>query len=178
VILHLDADRQAPPRLHLGPVLPPSLADFLSCDSTVRYLLLRHGQPVAIGRRERTVNPRQRMIVEHRDGGCRVPGCDHSRWLHVHHIHHWSQGGRTDPRNLCALCPVHHRMVHLGLLTIEGDPADPAGLTFTDNRGRRLEPARPRPPTPDTPTTQAARRQGLPPPNWHLPPSRRSSTGR
>ncbi|MGH9288507.1 MAG: DUF222 domain-containing protein [Acidimicrobiales bacterium] len=173
VILHLDADRHVPPRLHLGPVLPTAVADYLSCDATVRYLLLRHGQPVAMGRRERTVNPRQRMIVEHRDGGCRVPGCDYSRWLHVHHIQHWSKGGPTDPQNLCALCPVHHRMVHLGLLTIEGDPADPSGLTFTDHRGRRLEPARPRPPTPHTSPGDAAQEQGLPQPNWQHPPGER-----
>ena len=50
---------------------------------------------------------------------------------------HWSHGGRTDPHNLLALCALHHRMVHCGLLTIDGDPADPAGLTFTDHRGRR-----------------------------------------
>jgi Domain of unknown function (DUF222)/HNH endonuclease len=170
VILHLDADRQAPPRLHLGPVLPTAVADYLSCDTTVRYLLLRHGQPLAMGRRERTVGPRLRAVVEHRDGGCRVLGCDQARWLHIHHLVHWSHGGRTDPRNLLALCALHHRMVHRGLLTIDGDPADPAGLTFTDHRGRHLEPAPPHPPTPDTPTTEAARRHGVPPPNWQHPP--------
>jgi HNH endonuclease len=151
-------------------VLPPEVADYLSCDSSVRYLLLRHGQPVAMGRRQRTVNPRQRLIVEHRDGGCRVPGCDHSRWLHVHHIRHWSQGGPSDPANLCALCPVHHRMVHVGFLTIEGDPTDPAGLVFADRHGRRLQPAPPRPPHSDTTSAQAAREQGLPPPDWQHPP--------
>jgi Domain of unknown function (DUF222)/HNH endonuclease len=173
VILHLDADRQAPPRLHLGPVLPPRVADYLSCDSTVRYLLLRHGQPVAMGRRQRTVGPRLRLIVEHRDGGCRVPGCDYTRWLHVHHIRHWSQGGQSEPQNLCALCPTHHRMVHLGLLSVDGDPTDPGGLTFTDHRGRRLQPAPPRPPNSDSSPGDAARRHGLPPPDWRHPPGER-----
>ncbi len=169
VILHLDADRPAPPRLHLGPVLPPGVADYLSCDATVRYLLLCHGKPVAMGRREHTVNPRLRTVVEHRDGGCRVPGCDHARWLHIHHLQHWSRGGRTDPENLCALCPGHHRMVHAGLLTIAGDPADPDGLIFTDHRGRRLEPSRPRPPSRDIPPGDAARDHGLPRPDWQHP---------
>jgi hypothetical protein len=118
VILHLDADRQAPPRLHLGPVLPAGVADYLSCDSTVRCLLVRRGQPLAMGRRQRTVTLRLRTAIEHRDGGCRVPGCDRSRWLHIHHLVHWTHGGRTDPDNLLALCTVHHRMVHLGLLGI------------------------------------------------------------
>jgi hypothetical protein len=169
VILHLDADSEAPPRLHMGPVLPSGIADYLSCDSTVRYLLLRHGNPVAMGRREHTVNPRLRTVVEHRDGGCRVPGCDYSRWLHIHHIRHWTKGGPTDPENLCALCPVHHRMVHTGLLTITGDPTDLCGLVFTDDRGRRLEPARPRPPGMGTSPSDAARQQGLPAPDWQHP---------
>ena len=170
VILHLDADREVPPRLHLGPALPTSIGDYLSCDASVRYLLLRHGQPVAMGRRERTVNPRLRTIVEHRDGGCRVPGCDQVRWLHIHHLVHWTSGGRTDPDNLFALCPAHHRMVHEGLLSIEGNPNDPGGLTFADERGRRLEPARPRRPRPGSPIADSARDLNLPAPKWQHPP--------
>jgi hypothetical protein len=170
VIVHLDAEGQAPPRLHLGPVLPASMADYLACDSTVRYLLLRHGQPLAMGRRQHTVNPRLRTVVEHRDGGCRVPGCDYTRWLHIHHIRHWTRGGPTDPDNLCALCPAHHRMIHAGTLTIDGDPTHPGGLTFTDHHGRRLQPAPPRPPNPHTPPGDTARHHGLPPPNWQHPP--------
>jgi hypothetical protein len=173
VILHLDADRQVPPRLHLGPVLPPEMGDYLSCDATVRYLLSRHGRPVAMGRRERTVNPRLRAVIEHRDGGCRVPGCDQARWLHIHHLRHWTHGGRTDPDNLCALCPAHHRMLHAGLVTITGDPTAAGGLVFTDHHGRRLEPARPRSPSPEATTSQAVRRRGLPPPNWRHPPGER-----
>jgi hypothetical protein len=163
VILHLDLDREAPPRLHLGPALAADLAGYLSCDATCRYLLWRNGTPVAMGRREHTVNPRLRTVIEHRDGGCRVPGCDYSRWLHVHHLVHWEHGGETNPDNLCCLCPVHHRMVHKGVLTVGGDPTDPTdpdGLTFTDQRGRRLAAAHPRPPDPGTqrPTGQ-----------WHHP---------
>jgi hypothetical protein len=160
VIVHLDADRDVPPRLHLGPVLPADLAGYLSCDATCRYLLWRNGNPVAMGRREHTVNPRLRVIVEHRDGGCRVPGCDYNRWLHVHHVRHWQHGGESDPENLCCLCPVHHRMVHKGLLTIEGGPTDPDGLTFTDHQGRRLTPAHPRPPGPGGPRPTG---------QWHHP---------
>ena len=170
VILHLDADRQAPARLHLGPVLPAGLADYLSCDSTVRYLLLRHGQPLAMGRRQRTVTPRVRAVIEHRDGGCRVPGCDQARWLHIHHLVHWTHGGGTDPDNLLALCPAHHRMVHHGLLAIRGHPGHTDGLTFIDRHSRRLEPARPQPPHPDTSSAQAVRHHGLSPPQWQHPP--------
>jgi hypothetical protein len=170
VILHLDADRQAPPRLHLGPVLPAAVADYLTCDSTVRCLLARRGQPLAMGRRERTVNQRLRTAIEHRDGGCRVPGCDRSLWLHIHHLVHWTDGGRTDPDNLLALCTVHHRMVHLGLLTIRGEPGHPGGLAFVDHHGRELRPAPPRPPEPKISSAEGARRHGLAPPQWQHPP--------
>jgi hypothetical protein len=170
VILHLDAARELPPRLHLGPVLPRGIGDYLSCDALVRYLLVRHGQPVAMGRRERTVNPRLRTIIEHRDGGCRVPGCDQVRWLHIHHLRHWMDGGRTDPDNLFALCPTHHRMVHQGLLSIEGDPKEPGGLTFADNQGRRLEPVPPWRPVPGSPIADIARDLNLPAPKWQHPP--------
>jgi hypothetical protein len=170
VILHLDPDREVPPRLHLGPGLPSNIGDYLSCDASVRYLLLRHGQPVALGRRERTVNARLRTVIEHRDGGCRVPGCDQVRWLHIHHLRHWTNGGRTDPDNLFALCPAHHRMVHQGLMSIEGNPSEPGGLTFADDRGRQLEPARPRRPVPGAPIAHVARDLGLPAPRWQHPP--------
>jgi Domain of unknown function (DUF222)/HNH endonuclease len=176
VILHLDADRQAPPRLHLGPVLPAGIADYLSCDSTVRCLLVRRGQPLAMGRRQRTVTPRLRTAIEHRDGGCRVPGCDRSRWLHIHHLVHWTHGGRTDPDNLVALCTVHHRMVHLGLLSIDGHPGCPNGLAFTDHQGRQLRQASPRPPCADASISEAAHHQGLPPPQWQHPPGERLDT--
>jgi Domain of unknown function (DUF222)/HNH endonuclease len=170
VILHLEAERDVPPRLHLGPVLPRGIGDYLSCDASVRYLMLRHGQPVAMGRRQRTVGPRLRTTIEHRDGGCRVPGCDQVRWLHIHHLRHWMDGGRTDPDNLFALCPVHHRMVHQGWLSIEGNPTEPGGLTFADDRGRRLEPARPRRPMPGSPIAHVARDLNLPAPKWQHPP--------
>jgi hypothetical protein len=88
------------------------------------------------------VPPRLRVLIEARDGGCRVPGCGHRRRLHVHHLRHWRDGGPTDPDNLVALCPRHHRLLHLGRLRISGDPADPDGLVFSDERGRVLDPAR------------------------------------
>lgn len=166
VILHLDAEGDAPPRLHLGPVLPPSQADYLSCDATVRSLLARDGVPVARGRRRRTVDSGLRIVIENRDQGCRVPGCGHRRWLHIHHIVHWSRGGTTQPSNLVALCPTHHRMVHSGRLRISGDPSG-AGLRWCDERGRALLPSRPRPPA--APPADAARSYGLPLPDWRHP---------
>ncbi|MCA1683528.1 MAG: HNH endonuclease [Actinobacteria bacterium] len=91
-----------------------------------------------MGRTRRIVPDRTRVAVEHRDGGCRVPGCDRRRWLQVHHIVHWEDGGPTDTPNLVALCSRHHRLHHQGRLGISGDSDDPDGLEFTDHAGRRL----------------------------------------
>ena len=60
------------------------------------------------------------------------------RWLQIHHLTHWDDGGLTDTANLVALCSRHHRQHHLGHLDIEGDADQPDGLVFTDASGRRL----------------------------------------
>ena len=59
--------------------------------------------------------------------------------MQVHHVQHWSHGGRSDPENLIALCAVHHRAHHLGRLGIAGSDAEvPDGITFSDQWGRPL----------------------------------------
>jgi len=100
-----------------------------------------------MGRTWRSVPERTRMVVEERDRGCRVPGCERRRWLHVHHIVHWQDGGSTDTENLLALCQHHHRLHHRGGLGITGNADDPDGVVFTDARGQRLAACgRPTPP--------------------------------
>ena len=111
---------------------------------------------------------RTRMVVEERDRGCRVPGCDHSRWLHVHHIVHWEDGGTSDTANLLALCQRHHRLHHLGGLGIRGDADEPDGVVFTDERGRRLE-STGRPEPPSETVEVAAHRLGFAPGAWSHP---------
>jgi hypothetical protein len=52
-----------------------------------------------------------RRALQHRDGGCRFPGCG-VRVAEGHHLHHWAQGGPTTLSNLALLCRRHHRAVH------------------------------------------------------------------
>jgi hypothetical protein len=100
------------------------------------------------------------VVIEERDRGCRVPGCERSRWLQVHHVAHWEDGGATDTANLVALCAHHHRLHHLGRLGISGDADDPDGITFADERGRPIRPCG-RPAQPGEPLDAAARRMGI-----------------
>jgi len=59
-----------------------------------------------------------------RDKGCRFPGCGRKRYVHAHHIVHWSKGGETSLANLMLLCSKHHALLHEGGFTIEKDYKD------------------------------------------------------
>jgi len=158
VLLHVGTDNG---HLHLGPGLSDGLRRYIACDARVRPIFESEGRPVSVGRAFRTVPDRTRIVIEDRDRGCRVPGCDRSRWLHVHHITPWTEGGATDTPNLICLCQSHHRLHHRGMLGIEGNGDQPDGVVFTDHRGRPLESCgRPAPPGDRPP----------PPGNW-APPS-------
>ncbi|MGH9151392.1 MAG: DUF222 domain-containing protein, partial [Acidimicrobiales bacterium] len=167
VVVHVDADDPDRARLHLGPALAASLGHYLACDATGRVVAERHGTPVHVFARRRSVDDRLRALVEHRDGGCRVPGCGRRRGLHVHHLRHWEDGGLTVPSNLCSLCPGHHRLHHAGRLGIAGDPTTADGLVFTDHRGRPIR--GPSPVPPGGPPAEAAAALGLPAPRWEPP---------
>ena len=134
-----------------GPTASPSptgSATTCSCDGTIRPTFTADARPVSVGRSQRQMPERTRRLVEHRDRKCRVPWCTQTRWLQVHHLVHDVHDGPTDTSNLVALCPADHRRHHRGRLGITGNADDPDGLTFTDARGRVIDPAtRPSEPT-------------------------------
>ena len=87
----------------------------LGCDGALIGVVEgEKGEPLAVGRRTRAVPPAIRRALRVRDGGCRFPGCDRSRFVHAHHIRHWADGGETKLDNLVTLCSQHHRLVHEG----------------------------------------------------------------
>ena len=87
----------------------------LGCDGAlVGVVEGARGEPLAVGRRTRAVPPAIRRALRVRDGGCRFPGCDRSRYVHAHHVKHWADGGETALDNLVTLCSFHHRQVHEG----------------------------------------------------------------
>jgi hypothetical protein len=145
VNIHVDADSDAPTRIGLGPLLPTDLARLSTCDCNVRTFLREKGRIVAKGRTSRVVDPTLRAIIEGRDGGCMHPLCTAHRRLDIHHLWHWEDGGPTEPHNLLALCRRHHRALHRGEFTIEGDPEQRRSLVFRSRAGWVIEP---RPPCP------------------------------
>jgi hypothetical protein len=143
VVVHVDAEtlrEHAAGRCELehGPSLPAETVRRLACDaSLLRVLEDEHGEPLAVGRKTRSIPPAIRRALNTRDGGCRFPGCTHQRYLDAHHIEHWADGGETNLSNLVTLCRLHHRLVHEGEIRIETPPG--GGWRFLHPDGRHFE---------------------------------------
>ncbi|WP_158412298.1 HNH endonuclease signature motif containing protein [Ilumatobacter nonamiensis] len=133
-----------------GRPLDHAVTERIMCDALLSPVAWEDAAPVSVGRTQHVVPDRTRRLVEHRDGGCRVPGCHTDRFVEVHHIRHWSEGGPTDTANLICLCPRHHRLHHRGLLGIAGNADDPNGMEFRDGRGTVLTDVAALPPRPGT----------------------------
>jgi hypothetical protein len=146
VMVHVDQDPLAP-----DGVLSASLDDGtrvsaetfrrIACDCGL-VALAGDGAELNIGRRARSIPPAIRRALALRDGGCRFPGCAHTRFLHGHHIRHWLAGGETSVSNLALLCTFHHHLVHEGGWTVaRGENGE---VTFTGPDGRALSGEPPR----------------------------------
>ncbi len=143
-----------------GPPIAPETARRLACDTGLVRILERDGKPLSVGRRTRTIPPALKRALNDRDPHCRFPGCNHQRYLHAHHIHHWARGGPTNLTNLVHLCSHHHRLVHEGGFTAQHAPG--GGLTFSRPDGRML-PEHPPPTSPRGPgIPEQNRRHGIP----------------
>ena len=118
VVVHVDAqvlaDADAPGQsvLEGGARIPVDTSQRLACDAS--RVVMRHdpdGRVTEIGARTRTIPPALRRALQHRDRGCRFPGCGRL-FGQGHHIRHWAHGGPTTLSNLALLCRRHHRAVH------------------------------------------------------------------
>ncbi len=60
-----------------------------------------------------TIPPATRRKILARDRHCcRAPGCEHTKFLEVHHIKPRENGGGNDPGNLITLCCACHQLLH------------------------------------------------------------------
>jgi len=118
VVVHVDAPVLADPDqpgqsvLEDGDHVSAGTSRRLACDAT--RVVMRHdanGRIAEVGPRMRTIPAALRRALQHRDGGCRFPGCG-VRFTQAHHIRHWAEGGPTTLSNLALLCRRHHRSVH------------------------------------------------------------------
>jgi hypothetical protein len=119
-------------------VLALDTARRLSCDcSLVGIVEDEDGEPLDIGRKTRSLSPALQRALKSRDGGCRFPGCDRTRFTEGHHIEHWACGGETKLSNLVTLCTFHHRLVHEGGFGLR--VTDDGVFVFTRPDGSRVE---------------------------------------
>ncbi|MCU1369908.1 MAG: hypothetical protein JWO77_1102 [Ilumatobacteraceae bacterium] len=187
VHVHLEAGPDGAMQLmtHLGLPLPDHQRRQILCDAALRGLVHQGLAPIGAGRTTRTINRRLRRAIEHRDGGCRTPGCGSTIGLEIHHIWHWEDGGPTETWNLVCLCSRRHREHHLGLLAVTGNPDLRPGasgtIEFRDQHHRLLHPCgtpappvrdagrRPATTTPGEGAVEAARAIGLDPPHYQPP---------
>jgi hypothetical protein len=86
----------------------------LACDADILPIVLgSQGQPLDVGRTQRTAPPHLRAALLARDTDCAFPGCDHPPGAsEAHHAQHWADGGQTALNNMVMLCGAHHRIVH------------------------------------------------------------------
>jgi hypothetical protein len=106
----------------------------LACDAAL--VVMRHaadGRVLDVGRRTRAISPGLRRALEHRDGGCRFPGCGR-RLCDAHHVEAWADGGETSLANTLLLCRHHHRAVHEEGFSMELAPSGEARFYRPDGR--------------------------------------------
>ncbi|HUQ53408.1 MAG TPA: DUF222 domain-containing protein, partial [Gammaproteobacteria bacterium] len=94
------------------------------------------GNPLHVGRKQRTVSTSLKRALYARDRGCTFPGCHRTRYLDGHHLRHWLNGGETNPDNMTLLCTHHHGLLHWGAFSIVRN-ADGA-LRFVTADGRTI----------------------------------------
>jgi hypothetical protein len=154
VNVHLEATPDGSLQLatHLGVVLDAGTRRRLLCDPTITAVVRNGLQPVDVGRATQIIGRKLRRLIQHRDRGCRVPGCGRTRGLEIHHIWHWEDGGPTDAANLLTLCTNHHHAHHRGELTITGTATN---TTFRDRHGHPMEPLGQPTPPPVAPAPEA-----------------------
>jgi 5-methylcytosine-specific restriction endonuclease McrA len=168
VVVHVDAPVLADPDqpgqsvLEGGVRVPAETSRRIACDAS-RVVMRQDGAGhlVEIGARTRTIPPALRRALQHRDGGCRFPGCG-VPFGQGHHLRHWANGGPTTLSNLAILCRRHHRAVHEEGFQVDREPdgalrfrrpdgqpvpdvprsapvpADPVGTLLAENEARGI----------------------------------------
>lgn len=146
VNLHVDLEDliadEPESRIENGPTVHPETLRRILCDSAA-VILAHHktgcgGTSMDIGRRSRVVPRRLRRALMLRDKGCGAPGCTNTRYLHAHHVIHWSNVGPTALWNLVLLCPAHHHLVHEGGYSVTADGR--GGFAFHTPDATPIEP--------------------------------------
>jgi Domain of unknown function (DUF222) len=133
VLVHIDASALANAGGEAD--LPLPTVRRLSCDGTMVPIVKNDdGTPLNVGRKTRTVPTSIRRALAARDRTCVFPGCHHERFLDIHHVQHWADGGETSLSNTLRLCTTHHKLVHEGGFKIVRHPNGQCHFARPDGR--------------------------------------------
>jgi len=91
----------------------------IACDCSITKNTLLNGELLDIGRKSRIWTTAQERAIKNRDRHCQFPGCTEARYLQIHHIEHWADGGSTSIENGVCLCTGCHTKVHEGGYTLQ-----------------------------------------------------------
>jgi len=119
-----------------GTPLPLSVLAQLACDAEItRIVFGSDGEPLDVGRAQRTYTGPQRRAVIARDRRCQYPGCGAPPVLgEVHHVQWWDRDcGRTSVGNGILLCAFHHHVIHQRTISIIRKTS---GWEFRERDGR------------------------------------------
>src|SRR4051812_25334786 len=83
IVIHMDAETGTG-ELESGIPISKSVCQHQACDARVQWVF--EGGVVGVGRTTRQVPSWLARQVRQRDRHCQFPGCDRTRWLHVHHV--------------------------------------------------------------------------------------------
>ena len=95
----------------------------IACNAgIVPAIFAADGQPLYMGRKQRSATATQKLALYARDKRCigcgmRASACD------AHHIIWWDHNGHTDMPNLVLLCPKCHKKVHKHGYVVVQDPS-------------------------------------------------------
>lgn len=146
--IHLIIGPDAQPRLfnHLG--ADASALMSMIFNGTLKYHVQdRNGVTLKTGSPTRVIPASiEDAVLATWGHQCGTPGCCNTRYLQLHHIRGFAEGGPTEVANLMPLCSSCHSLVSDGTTTIHIDEHDEALVHFRFPGGRSF----------------TARRRGLP----------------
>jgi hypothetical protein len=119
ITVFVDAEKATPTngkagvRLLAGPRVGAHALEAILCNCVTEVTVnAEDGTPMIYGRTHRITPPSLRRAELAKNGGhCSIDGCNSTYRVEIHHKTPWSQGGKTDPKELVALCWFHHQIV-------------------------------------------------------------------
>jgi hypothetical protein len=145
-----DGALGAPAELDDGTPISLAVLAQIACDSEItRIVFGPSGEPLDVGRTQRTYTGAQRRAVIARDRNCQYPGCGAPPAIgEIHHIRWWGRDhGPTSVDNGILLCAFHHHTIHRRTI---GITRGPGGWEFRDRDGRLIAAGGAPPPETDT----------------------------